>query len=269
MLNSLLWRLSRSKTGLSKRLRYGASTFLDYYNDFGYDFSTNGEKNVIEALAPHRIKTVFDVGANVGDWSKLAASAFLGSTVHAFELSSSTRATLAKNLVGPQFVICDAALGAAQGEFEYKDYGDRHSAVNTIVDTTYHDKSIPFTMRRAQVVTGDTYMEQNGIPTVDFLKVDVEGAEYLVLEGFTQALLNHRVRVIQFEYGYANGDAGHLMKDFYNLLTRFDFQVGKIWTAGVRFSPFRYPMNNFDSGPNYLAVAKSESAIIEALRSSV
>lgn len=269
MLHSLLWRLSRNKTGLSNRLRYGASTFLDYYNDFGYDFSTNGEKHLIAALAPHRIKTVFDVGANVGDWSTLAASAFPGSTVHAFELSPSTRGTLVKNLVGPQYVICDAALGAANGEFEFKDYGDQHSAVNTIVDTTYHDKNIPFTMRRAQVVTGDAYMEQNGIPTIDYLKIDVEGAEYLVLEGFAQALLNHRIRVIQFEYGYANGDAKHLMKDFYELLSPHGFHLGKIWTAGVRFSPFRYPMNNFDSGPNYLAVAKSESAIIEALRSPV
>ena len=205
MLNSLLWRLSRNKTGLSNRLRYGASTFLDYYNDFGYDFSTNGEKNVIAALAPHGIKTVFDVGANVGDWSKLAASAFPGSTVHAFELSSSTRgAPLPRTLSGrsSQSARRRARRSQEAGELEYKDYGEQHSAVNTIVDTSFHDRKHPVhdapehKSSRARL-----YMEQNGIPTVDYLKVDVEGAEYLVLEGFAQALSNHRIRVIQFEYG--------------------------------------------------------------------
>jgi FkbM family methyltransferase len=269
MLNSLLWRLSRKKTGLSSWLRGTASTFLEYYNDFGYDFSTNGESRVLAAMAQHSIKTVFDVGANIGDWSRLAASSFAGATVHAFELSSNTRTKLKQNLPGPNFVICDAALGAAQGELEYKDYGDQHSTVNTIVDTTFHDKNIPFTRRTARIVTGDSYMERNGISTVDYLKIDVEGAEYHVLEGFKEALSYHRIRVIQFEYGYANGDAKHLMKDFYELLSRFDYQLGKIWTAGVRFSPFQYQMNNFDSGPNYLAVAKRELAIIEAVRSPV
>ena len=269
MLTSLLWRISRKKVGLSKWVRDTAAIYLDYYNDFGYDFNTNGESRIIEILANHDIKVVFDVGANIGEWSRLAADAFPAAVVHAFELSENTRRKLKQNLADLRFVVCENALGAFEGKVEYKDYGDQHSTVNTFVETTFHDKTLPFEKRTSSITTGDSYMECNGILTVDVLKIDVEGAEYQVLEGFGRALSNHRIRVIQFEYGYANGDTKRLMKDFYTLLSQCGYEIGKIWTAGVRFSPFEYRMNNFDSGPNYLAVAKSEQALIEALRSPV
>lgn len=82
-----------------------------------------------------------------------------------------------------------------------------------------------------------------------------------------EAVAQGRISVLQFEYGYANGDAGHLMKDFYVLLEKSGYLIGKIWTAGVIFSPFNYPMSKFKSGPNNLAVRHTDTALIESLRS--
>lgn len=48
----------------------------------------------------------------------------------------------------------------------------------------------------------------------------------MVLKGFERALQAKAIRVIQFEYGYANGDAKFLMKDFYDLLEGFGFRIG-------------------------------------------
>lgn len=262
----MLWKLSRNKGGASKWLREHALVYLDYYNDFGYDFETNGERTVIERPKPFSPKLVFDVGANVGDWAKMAAQAFPESIVHSFELSDSTRQVLSGNLQGPRFVVASSALGSREETITYKDYGDL-STVNTITNSMYHDARTSHTLRSAKLEAGDRYLERIGADKVDLLKIDVEGAEYAVLKGFEKALRNEQIRVIQFEYGYANGDAGNLMKDFYALLSEAGYQIGRVWSAGVQFSNFEYRMNNFDSGPNYIAVAKTESRIIEALRS--
>lgn len=240
--------------------------YLSYYDDQGYDFETNGEGHVLKVLArfPHRV--VFDVGANVGDWSKKALQAFPGAAVHAFELSQGTREVLRRNLHGTGVVIPAVGLSDAARSIEYKDYGPL-STVNTIVPTRYHDARTEFTLKRAELMPGDAYLAQHGLQHIDLLKIDVEGAELLVLQGFARALRDRRIAAIQFEYGYANGDAGHLMKAFYDLLGEHGYRIGRIWSAGVRFKDFEYPMNNFDSGPNYLAVAGDRADLIAALQS--
>lgn len=268
MLSNILNRISKNKKGISKWLSDEAVYFLDLYFERNYDFDANGEREALEKISINSPKVVFDVGANVGDWSKLASKYFPNASIHAFELSESTRSALKKNLQEENYIVADAALGSKSGQLEYKDYGDL-STVNSIVNTEFHDKNIPFKKRVANILTGDDYMERMGLSHIDFLKIDVEGAELEVLRGFSDAIRQGKIKVIQFEYGYANGDANSLMKDFYAYLTPAGYEIGKIWTAGVRFSPFSYSANNFDSGPNYLAVLGKEKKLIDSLRSPI
>lgn len=269
MLTRLSWMLSRRKTGLSRWLMQHAAMYLDNYNDFTYDFEHNGENTLLTRLSGAGIRTVFDVGANVGGWSQAALRALPGAHVHAFELSDSTRATLRQNLQHMPVTVSTCALGAVGGEIEYKDYGTL-STVNSMVATSFHDSKKTYELRKAKILRGDDYLLQNGIDKVDLLKIDVEGAEMLVLQGFSEALRSSRIRVIQFEYGFANADAGpgNLMKDFYALLEGAGYTVGRLWSAGVRFSDFDYRCNNFDSGPNYVAVLRTERQLVDQLRSA-
>ena len=263
-----LKQLAKNKTGLAKSIKGWASTYIQYYNDFSYDHQENGESKIVEKLSRFDFPTIFDVGANQGEWSLMVTAAFPDAIVHAFELSETTRHALKKNVAHSPVVVADIALGAECGSMQYKDYGTL-SALNTlIVPATIHDSQLSYTMRMAELLTGDKYMELAGIETIDFLKIDVEGAEMSILEGFSKALKRHRVRVIQFEYVFSNGDAKCLMKDFYLMLSEFGYEIGKIWNAGVKFSEFQYLMNNFDSGPNYLAVLREEHSIMDALRSN-
>lgn len=48
---------------------------------------------------------------------------------------------------------------------------------------------------------GDELLAREGIREIDFLKIDVEGAEHLVLRGLEGLLRERRVRFVQFEYG--------------------------------------------------------------------
>jgi hypothetical protein len=71
-------------------------------------------------------------------------------------------------------------------------------------------------------------------------------------------LLEKRIRALQFEYGYTNGDNNFLMRDFYDLLNEHGFILGPLKPNGVWFMDFDYGMNNFNSGPNFVAVLKDQ-----------
>jgi FkbM family methyltransferase len=270
MLYSLMKRVSARKDGLSRWLMERATLYADLYRDFSYDPDVNGESRLLGSLAAHRIRTVFDVGANVGDWALQAGNLFPEARIHCFELSESTRNTLRDRCIGRNIQIADVALGARAGSIEYKDYGSG-SLVNTMVATKFHDTQQSHQKKVAQITTGDAYMAAHGIAQIDLLKVDVEGAEMQVLRGFEKALTQGQIRVIQFEYGHANGDAGsgNLMRDFYDLLEAASYSVGRLWSAGIQFRPFGPELNNFDSGPNYIAILRRETELIRILKSPV
>ena len=252
----------------------GAPSFLLYklcksyvrtYEGYSYRFPKNGEARLLEQLGQHDIKTVFDVGANVGEWSVLAKSRFPDADIHAFELSESTFNTLSPVAQRHGFTANNCGLSDSDTEITYKDYGDG-STVNTIVaNADFHDGKLAAQEKRARVMRGDAYCLEHGIEHIDLLKIDVEGAEHLVLQGFERMFLEQRIGLVQFEYGFVNGDAHFLMKDFFRLFEQWGYAVGPLKPKGVIFGAFDYQLNGFKSGPNYVAVAKTQTALIDAV----
>ena len=116
------------------------------------------------------------------------------------------------------------------------------------------------------VMRGDDFLIREGIRQVDFLKLDVEGAEHLVLDGLQTQLGEHRIRFVQFEYGRVNILTHFLLRDFYQLFSGYGYVVGKIYPDYVDFRP--YDMRDEDFlGPNYLA-CQIDDPMIPALASS-
>lgn len=217
-----------------------------------YDPVRNGEADLIRRLKPLQPMVVFDVGANVGEWVKLAAEGFPEARIHAFELSPRTFERLRVNLSGVPVIMNGCGLSDKAGTVEFRDYGDG-SAISTMVDSDFHS-SVQHAISKATVMTGDEYCGREGIDRIDLLKIDVEGAELRVLAGFARMLDERRIRCLQFEYGFANGDDHVVMRDFHRFLGARGYVVGKLWSKGVAFGPFTYSQNLFTSGPNYVAI---------------
>ena len=239
-----------------------AEKYLNFYNGFSYNFTKNGEEDLINKLRLLEPKIIFDVGANIGEWTKIAMKSFPTSMIHSFELSKETYVNLSRNIQSPRVVLNNFGLAAEEGEFTYKDYGE-NSGVNTILlSATFHDSINKPNLVTAQLRKGDSYCDENQIEFIDFLKIDVEGAEHLVLAGFEKMLKKKAVRLIQFEYGYTNGDSKFLMRDFYEYFENLGYITGRVRKGFITFDQWTYKHNDFNSGPNYVAI-RSDDLILK------
>lgn len=250
---------------VAREIARWARKYLHRYRGFSYNFRRGGEQRVLKVLRNFHFKQVFDVGAFQGGWSQVAFLYFPFARFDLFEISRKNFLLLKENSANAGFHLHNLGLSDRSGRVSYRDYG-RGYALNTLVEKArFHDSYLPSQIRQARVETGDRFCKMHRIPKVDFLKIDAEGAEHCVLKGFKEMLRRRALRVIQFEYGYINGDAGFLMKDFYNFFDTFGYRVAPIRNRRMEFRPFEYAMNDFDSGPNFLAVHKNDREVLQAL----
>lgn len=264
-MSSVIAKMSKLLTDPAYALEALCHRYLNHRNRHSYDFFKNGESDLLAKVATIRPEIVFDVGANVGDWSSIAHDLFPQATVHCFELSERTFSTLTRNISGAHFVLNNAGLSDKLGIFDYKDYGP-DSGVNTLLlNATVHDQKIQPTLVKANLLTGNYYCRDHMIEKIDFLKIDVEGAEHLVLRGFSNLLEHKAVRIIQFEYGYTNGDSKFLMRDFYQFFKDYGYTLARVQKGPLSFREWTYSDNDFKSGPNYVAIRADDTQVLQLL----
>jgi hypothetical protein len=114
------------------------------------------------------------------------------------------------------------------------------------------------------VTRGDDYLADRRIPTVDLLKIDVEGGELEVLRGFERSLHGQRVGAIQFEFNAWAVQAGVRLLDYYDLLLPLGFTIGKIFPTYVEWRDYR-PAHELLVRANFLAVHESRPQLRVAL----
>jgi FkbM family methyltransferase len=140
--------------------------------------------------------TVVDIGANVGYYTALAAK-LVGDKgrVLSFEPSAPAFAKL-RGMVDSrcsQVTLFNVALGAREDSLTlYLPPDEEHNLNPSMYE--YRTGMVPVTV---PVTTLDSVLD--GIERVDFLKIDVEGYEPLVLRGGIQSLQRGRIRNILYE----------------------------------------------------------------------
>jgi FkbM family methyltransferase len=143
---------------------------------------------------PHAGDVALDVGGCWGDTALFLAAA-VGSEgrVISFEPTPANRDILTMNLsLNPELAtrisVCDAAASSSVGELVY--IPNRVSAGATVRNEREGDDMVAL-----QTVTIDALVAEGTIPRVDFLKVDVEGADLGVLEGAAETIRSMRPRL--------------------------------------------------------------------------
>jgi FkbM family methyltransferase len=142
---------------------------------------------------------VFDVGANYGNKTRVYLK--LGMRVIAFEPQNDCRQEL-KDRIGKnkQLVVLESALGSECGtqEFYVRDQRGTSGLVKNWENSVESSIQVPIT-------TLDKMIEKFGKPV--YIKIDVEGFEYEVFKGLSQA-----ISTISFEYHLSNNGAEEAIK---------------------------------------------------------
>ncbi len=236
-------------------LYWCTETFRNAHDNWNYDSETNGEFDLLRRLKPLPLKTLFDVGANLGEWSTEAVACFPTADIHAFEIVPATYAGLTAQIANMGAVNChDFGLSDRDGAatLNYAPGNDQVSSLFTV--DRIHD--VPFVQLDVAVRRGDAFCAEKGIDSIDFLKIDVEGSEHLVLDGFGSMFDEGRIGLIQFEYGMVNIFTHKLLVDYWPMLESRNYRIGKLMPSGVSFGAYSPRAEDF-RGANYIAVHES------------
>jgi FkbM family methyltransferase len=182
--------------------------------------------------------TIFDVGAHIGDISKVYNDLFPKSTIYSFEPFPQSFAALQKNVQQHQNIhVINFGLADRRGSLPFHE--NTSSVTNSLLEPdAAADTTWGFGVVRSkgtahcQFTTLDEFVAENGISFIDILKMDVQGAETQILDGAKKMLAFHRIGLIYTEI--ITMPTYKDQKPFWEILKRFD-------DAGMRL----YNMYNF------------------------
>jgi len=134
---------------------------------------------------------VIDGGANIGMFAQAAFDAGAARVI-CFEPSPLTREALARNLAGASVTIRSEALWKERGKALFAvprgDAGSDQIVQTEAVRGTETGIEVP-------LVTIDEIVEELGLKRLDFIKLDIEGAETQAVLGAAKTLLKYQPRV--------------------------------------------------------------------------
>lgn len=153
------------------------------------------------------IKTVFDIGANIGQTAFQYHAAFPNSHILSFEPIRATFEILKNNTKSSKNIDCyNIAFGETVGIVEVKLFDESQSYLNSLKLSAMNPNDSAKT-EKIQVDTIDEFLKNNKqIDSIDLLKIDTEGFEIQVLKGANEAIQNGKIKLIYLEAGFSKSN---------------------------------------------------------------
>jgi FkbM family methyltransferase len=207
----------------------------DAYSLLGYplrgSFEDAETRTAIELARTSNI--IIDIGANFGWYAcHFLASMPANGELHLFEPAPSILPQLKVNLdlnrrPGITTIINELCLSDSEGETILHVPVKEGEAFASIRPQSLYGKSVEI---RRPTVTLDAYCQKHGVTKVDFLKIDVEGAELKVLAGAKQILSSPFPPAILIEsQDYTVRAFGHTVRDVIDHIKQYGYR-GYVFT---------------------------------------
>jgi FkbM family methyltransferase len=240
-MKSFLVRVIKRHTGKKWMQRISELLFhlsLAGMNYGGINLKTNGELHLLRQIKKrypsNEPLTIFDVGANIGNYSKALHEIFGERvTIHSFEPSQKTFDHLKKTTSGMNNIISNNfGLSNDVGCSTLYSDNDASGLASLYQRNLDHHNIVVSQNEKVTLSTIDKYCADNQINKIHFMKLDVEGHELKVLEGACRMLHEKRIDCIQFEFGGCNIDSRVFFRDLY-LYLKDNYRIYRILKNGL------------------------------------
>ena len=258
--NKIMKQIESSSIEKSVKIQ-GHTMFLDKHDNLGLSINpiygesdTEFVKKVIK-----KNDIVLDIGANIGYYSLIFAK-LVGDSgkVFSFEPESENFKILKKNIEvnGYNNVILEQKI-VSNADGKSTLYVSEKAGSHRIYKPDNYVESLEI-----ESISMDSYIEKNNIKKINFIKIDVEGAELNVLQGI-QKILDSNKHIILFTEFSPNQikSCGLKPVDMINFLTNNKFKIyfTQIKNNKTIFLDFEkiYSLNNYENKTINLICSRS------------
>lgn len=163
-----------------------------------------------------------DVGANIGYYSIFLEKALKCCKVLSFEPSPRELERLNENLLlnrCQSVTVVNLALGDRNGTTEFY-ISDSNFGRNSISEINNNAKKVT-----VSITTLDEYLHQHPEESIDFIKIDIEGAETIMLKGAANTIEKYRPVILFESWAFDRGTFGEFTCEASSIIRdhRYDF----------------------------------------------
>ena len=199
------------------------------------DVKDSGELYAAKSvISSSKLPVIFDVGGNVGEFTGGLLNIVPNANFYIFEPSASHCKILEERFLDIQNVkITQAGLSNQPGEMilhKDKDITGLASFLDRDLDYLGINQSIDESVK---IIKGDDFVRESNIASISYLKIDVEGWEIPVFEGFEECFRLRKIQACQFEFTSAQLERRENFRDFYRFFTRRGFYLNNIRPDGT------------------------------------
>jgi|TARA_Y100000294_G_scaffold145701_1_gene140991 FkbM family methyltransferase len=172
---------------------------------------------------------ILDVGANIGMYSICYSKLFSDANIYAFEPVKKNYQTLIqniknnkiKNIIANNFGLLDKKKFLKIGIPDPSTHKRYKQNINDGLFSIFAKKK----KFKIKVDSLDAFIKKKKINKIDFIKIDVEGAEFQVLKGAKKTISKYKP-IIQLEFNELTEVLGNKKINFFqNFAKKFDYKI--------------------------------------------
>jgi len=246
--------------------RLGRALYREARGDVANNMMTNGELMVQRCVvsawrrssAQREGIIVFDVGANVGDWSAAFLANFDGSndarlvSLYMFEPAPDTAHVLKERIGKLQGDLHFESLALSSSEGLDQIYiTGKNAGTNTLHRSEIFAAELSMQIKKT---TASRFCLDNGIDKIHLFKSDAEGHDMEIIRGALPLLIEGRIYVLQFEYNHSWVLSRSYLKDVFDTVKGLPYKLAKIQPNCLKVYDSWHPELERDFEGNYVLI---------------